>query len=81
MLARLLLSKSIVPGATVTAFAKGSLKGKVSLMYSSEKKNTLKCWALELLRPKCKWKHVLHLGLGAIFFQLDLWLELSALGS
>lgn len=75
--ARLFLSKSAVPGATVAAFAKRSLKGKVSLMYSSEKKSTLKCWALKLLRPKCKWKHVLHLGLDAIFFQFYLWLELS----
>lgn len=75
MLARLFLSKSAVPGATVAAFAKQSLKEKVILMYSSEKKSTLKCWALKLLRPKCKWKHVLHLD--AIFFQLFLWLELS----
>lgn len=81
MSASLFLSKSAVPRATVAAFAKGSLKGKVNLIYSSEKKSTLKCWALKLLRPKCKWKHVLHLGLDAIFFQLDLWLELSAVES
>lgn len=43
MSARLFLSKSALPEATVAAFAKWSLEGKMNLMYSSEKKSTLKC--------------------------------------